>query len=567
MLAGCQDLPTPPHRLVPIEILAEPDRDTVRVGDSLVFRIRWQGSETLEPVEVRWSVTPGGTREVGSFLAFRPPSAGKWWVRAEAAFPGGVSGEAVREIVARRNRPPHASVMGPNGELLFRRIPLGLALVVIARVTDPDGDTVPPERIEWLALERTDTTVLHRGDTLRFTPTSPDLKELLLRVSDASGAFTVQVLATDFYDPLTAPRWRIGRGRLRYRLLSGTRDGQIVAHNGHRYHGGGLVCGCNVIGLAPAGSILWDYVTPSVAAPLSVGPANSIYLARGELVSLSTEGRENWILGADAQGGGPVLGPAVLRDGRTVEVLAPAGGGGPFALRRVWPDGHTEAVLPIGGTRSQRAAELAVSPEGSVYLALAEAGPRGRTSIMAIATDGRTRWTRSFVGFPAGLSMAADGTVVVAADSLHALAPNGSSRWSVPISLRGQAVIGNANIAFGRTEAAAVAVSLANGEVVWATSFEAGGDWGTPVLSANGRVYIGAGRRAYGLDAANGRVLWVHEFAGGLGGDALLTHQGLLVVADDLAYIEALDVGAGPASGPWPMAWGGPHRTAVRETP
>ena len=542
---GCGDeiLPPPASRLVAIRIVAEPARDTIRLYDSVALRI--VADTGPAPVQVAWSIPSRDHGAEAETFVYRPAAPGVELVRAVARFENGASGVAERTLITRSNTPPLIAIV-PGTDDDFFRVPLGTTVDLVALVSDPDSDTIPPDDMHWLRNVDGLTTLMATGETFRFSPDSAVTYVLELRVADPAGAVAIARYFSTAYDPITPARWR---AHVSPRAVSQVPGGAIVVYDGTA-----------VAAFDRAGGKRWEYPTTAVV-PLPVGPAGDIYVAAGALRSIAATGETNWSLAPDVEGRGALFGPAVLQDGALVVPI----GGRPAGLRRVTPDGAVQWTTTLDGLIAPR--RIAVGRDTTIFVA-GDTGQSGRwNGVYAVRPDGTVRWhtvLSTLTTHPAALVVADDSTLLFRSDSLYAIDTSGTVRWATePLALP---VVGT-GLLYGFAGGLLHAVSIADGAERWRAPYPVDATLTVPLLTADGQVIVGTGLLAISYHAMNGTELWRHEFAGHVNVDPLLTDEGLLVYGDRLGYLEGIDIGVGPLDAPWPMAWADAQRSARGRLP
>jgi outer membrane protein assembly factor BamB len=203
---------------------------------------------------------------------------------------------------------------------------------------------------------------------------------------------------------------------------------------------------------------------------------------------------------------------------RARNVAGPGPWTGPVAgLRRVAAVGEAVWILPTGGAL---VGTPAIAGDGTVYVCSSDG------KLYAADTNGLSRWTFTFGGATAGTpSIGADGTIYFSAaisrypapetNALFAVEPNGQLKWKR---------VGDApfisGVAVGATDAVYVALADYYGgdaDRVMATDLSGNVLWTfangrtftvTPVVGADGTVYVSAREGwLHALDAS-GRLLW-----------------------------------------------------------
>jgi len=526
-------------RLVAVRIIAAPERDTVVAGDTL--RLAARSDSLPAPARVRWTVTPRGDTATSDTFLYTAESTGNEYVRAIADFEDGAVGSATRRFFVRRNAAPVVEIVALDSGN-YSRTPVGATLLLVATVSDPDGDSLAGV-VQWM-LERSGARrAVASGDTLRFVADSVGTLVVAAEARDVHGARSTARLPLRVYDPITPYVWRVRASEYGTNIISEDLQGRILAHSGIALEA-----------FTPAGQRVWS-VASGAAAPAAIGPSGDIYVARpvpGELVGVSPGGVVLWVVGPDADGSGPEAGPAVLEDGSTAVLAAITS----YDARTLWRVSASGAVLwrvPLDSLR--QGGSVAVARDGTIYVAgslLCCVSPL-RGILYAISSDGQLKW---FGMFPTGGSVvvADDSTILVTGDSLRAFRPDGSLRWAAAFS---GTIVGN-NAVFVTSGNAVAALSLAAGAGLWSSAVANP----QPVaLSADGSLLVASGTDVIALDAASGAERWRHQFAGQLRG-VLLTSAGLVIGSDGAGYLEAVASGSGPVDSPWPQLWATPQRTS-----
>jgi len=545
-----------PDLVVPIQIMATPDRDTLTLADSLVLVI---GSDGLGPVQVAWIIEPRADTLLQDTLIYRPRSAGTEYVRARASFPQEHVGSAVRRFVTLPNAAPHAVIRVLGGRVA--RVPLGDTIVLVAEVSDPDGDAIGPDARRWYLGDPNGDPkgdLLATGDTLRFPATAVATLRFHLVVTDSAGAYADGWYTTTAYDPVTPARWRTRVSSFWVTAVSRHPTGLILAHalspiDPLR----------RVVALTDGGAPAWTFDTQISGTPLVVGDDGGVYQSGGsgtggsqdetKVTKLDAVGSEIWTVAEAGATSGPVLlwdgGVAVPRL-RGTRVLEPDG-------RERW----TASVDSIEEVIGQ-----AVGGDSTLYVLGYTPWPDWRASVSAYTPDGLPQW-RILVGAKSTnwiMVPADDSTLLVGADSLYALRRDGSVRWSRagPFS---HPAIGQGRAYYALNNELA-AVALVNGEEVWRVILPARSP-GAPILTSGGDVVVAAGSTLLALDVGTGLEGWRHELAGTLTATLLVTDGGDLIAGDAQGFIEAIPVGARLLPAPWPMAWADERRTGRMRRP
>jgi outer membrane protein assembly factor BamB len=108
--------------------------------------------------------------------------------------------------------------------------------------------------------------------------------------------------------------------------------------------------------------------------------------------------------------------------------------------------------------------------------------------------------------------------------------------------VEGSAIIGpEGTVYIGADDGRVYALNGATGAILWATTVHTAGADSTPVLGADGCLYVGAGHSVVALDAATGAQKWRFETAGDVESAPTLAPDGTLYFGADDAKVYALD--------------------------
>ena len=328
--------------------------------------------------------------------------------------------------------------------------------------------------------------------------------------------------------------------------------------------------------LSPQGGILWTVDVPGLTkwGMPAIGADGTLYFGSsigsgGGLVAVDPGGSIRWILdGLDRISSSPAIGP----DG-TIHV---AGGR------------HVHAVDPQGEIRWTYETPVrnffisspAVASDGTIYVG------GNDDALHAIDRDGSPRWTfKTGDLIRAPPSIGADGTIYVPSydGRLYAVDPDGSERWSVvvmrtPEGFEGSRASVDSPPSIGPDGAIYVlgrglfAINP-DGSIRWHFHTGTGGYRTTPILGADGNVYLASGPAVTALDA-QGRLLWDYEPGSVPWDDHFLASPAIgvdgTIIAPSVSYtdggtihgiVELESANGGHAGSPWPTQRGNPANT------
>jgi outer membrane protein assembly factor BamB len=555
LCAACTEAVSPPaDRVVPIRVVATPDLDTLRLSDSLVLRV---AADSLTPLAVQWIV---GLRDtvVADSLVYHPRAAGTEFVHALASFPGERSGEATRGLVTLPNAAPTVAIVAVAPSYLAQ-VPTGDTVVLAAAYADPDGD---PVEVRWFAGDPDSgvANLLATGDTVRVPVDTAGQYAVVVEARDPAGNRAAVLQEWGGYDPITPAAWRTHVGP--FSELTATGAGLIVAGNG-RYPQ-------RLRAIDASGTLVWELAIGGSQTSRIPAGDDEVYVSAfpgvnvpGTLSRVSESGVIEWSL-TDVEEG-----PVMLPDGSLV-VPSGKGSGTWSTMRRISRDGMVMWSVPVDSVIWWGSGEgVAVGPDSAIYIRCAFTPREPR--LIRLEHDGSLAWSRDMV--VNSLTVADDSTLVVAgSDSIYGLRPDGTIRWSRSPGAA-EVVVGTGGVAYHipyyGPDRGLFAFRTTDGADLWSRLVDSAGliSGIGPVLTAGGAVIVAAGHSLIVVDAATGAERWRHEMAGAPVASPLLTDQGLLVASDWYGYVEAIDIGAGPADSPWPMAWGGNRRRGRPNSP
>ena len=323
--------------------------------------------------------------------------------------------------------------------------------------------------------------------------------------------------------------------------------------------------------LSPQGGILWTVDVPGLTGwgMPAIGADGTLYFgsrigSAGSLVAVDPGGSIRWILdGLDRISSSPALGP----DG-TIHV---AGG---RHVHAVDPRGEIQWTYETPG-RNFFISSPAVASDGTIYVG------GNDHALHAIDRDGSPRWTfKTGDLIRAPPSIGADGTIYVPSHDgrLYAVDPDGSERWSVvvmrpPPGYEGSRASVDSPPSIGPDGAIYVlgrglfAINP-DGSLRWHFHSGTGGYRTTPILGADGNVYLASGPAVTALDS-QGSLLWDYEPGSAPWDDHFLASPAIgidgTIIAASVSetdggtihgIVETESANGGHAGSPWPTQRG-----------
>ncbi len=256
--------------------------------------------------------------------------------------------------------------------------------------------------------------------------------------------------------------------------------------------------------VSPQGGTLWSLTLPSAArvAP-AIGADGTLYIDTrtndpfdGRLYAVDPAGSIKWSI--ERSPGDYALHPAIGDDG----TIYTAGGD---YLSAVDPDGNV--LWTFDNQANAFASSPAVGHDGTIYMGGVDA------SLYAIAPDGTLRWTyRADDRIETSPIVGVDGTIYFGCRDgrLHAVAPDGTQRWRADLNTsRLAGVSSTASIGPDGTiyvTAGDIFAVDPSGSIRWRYP-TSGYELTTPVVGADGAVYIASWREVLALDP-EGHLLW-----------------------------------------------------------
>ena len=326
--------------------------------------------------------------------------------------------------------------------------------------------------------------------------------------------------------------------------------------------------------LSPQGGILWTVDVPGLTkwGMPAIGADGTLYFGSsigsgGGLVAVDPGGSIRWILdGLDRISSSPAIGP----DG-TIHV---AGGRHVYAVD---PQGEIRWTYETP-VRTFTFSSPAVASDGTIYVGGDD------DALHAIDRDGSPRWTfKTGDLIRAPPSIGADGTIYVPSydGRLYAVDPDGSERWSVVVMRTYEGFSGQVNSPpsiglDGVIYVLGMGLFAINpgGSIRWHFDSGTSGYRTTPILGADGNVYLGSGVTVTALDA-QGRHLWDYQPGGDVVSDVHVFASPAIgvdgtIIATSFSYtdggtihgiVETESTNGGHAGSPWPTERGNPANT------
>ncbi len=282
----------------------------------------------------------------------------------------------------------------------------------------------------------------------------------------------------------------------------------------------------NLYAISSTGSLNWTFATTGFhgTSPV-IDSAGTVYIGTDGLVrGIGLDGSSEFVFHTNyLSGSPPIIGP----DGTIYAGFSngDCSGGNFYAIRS---SGSAKWVLETG--KGEPTTVPAIGLDGTIYFGASNC--RGDQSwLYAINSDGTLQWVRSvdFQWLYTAPSIGADGTIYIAGQGgvLMAFDPGGTRRWEYNVSPRGARnsfILGS--LAIGADETIYVGSHLPSrpnrgflsayspsGIFKWST--ETGPIYGSPIVDADGIIYVGADCCKIVAINPDGTLKWEYGLEGG----------------------------------------------------
>lgn len=338
-------------------------------------------------------------------------------------------------------------------------------------------------------------------------------------------------------------------------------DGRIVLPAGDRLYS-----------FNAEGDLAWEAQMVSVSgfgSSPAIGTDGTIYVASEDystqppstaLEAFSEQGDRKWF--TRLAGLSHNLSPALGSDGT---LYMGTRGGFLYALDP--HTGSTNWAYPVSG---EVLSSPALATDGTIYFGA------NTNQVIALDSGGHFRWQFSTVAFLSSFTPAlgADGTVYIGdiGAELYAISPDGQKRWSrrLGYNIYCSPIVGpDETIYIHANEEKSLihALDPATGTNKWRLELPVDYGYSTPLLGADGMLYVAVGSRFYGLRTAQGLPTVEWEFGAG---DRIVSSPllsgGTIYFGSEGHYFYALKASGSLAGGPWPMFRKDPAHTGQSQT-
>jgi outer membrane protein assembly factor BamB len=224
-----------------------------------------------------------------------------------------------------------------------------------------------------------------------------------------------------------------------------------------------------------------------------IGADGTIYVGTysGTLYAINADGSMRWTL---PMGGQVLHSPAVGADGT---IYCSCQDGNLYAVTTEGVVKWKRSIQEYGAVVSNIRSAPTLAPDGTIYLSSTyQIGTSVKGKLHAVAPDGSVRWTFPLENVSAAPALARDGTIYVGTvdneqPQLYAIQPDGSLKWSVPVSakLSASPVITPEGRIVACSGDGIVEAFGADGSSSW--RFDVSAEVGfTPALAADGTLYV-----------------------------------------------------------------------------
>ncbi len=339
--------------------------------------------------------------------------------------------------------------------------------------------------------------------------------------------------------------------------------GPAIARDGSVYFGG---IDRSLYALDATGAVKWSFATGGLIDTCSPAVADdgSVYVGSndGTFYAFTADGTPKWTraFGTTA----PVSNsPALAADGT---IYVKAGNGFLYALNPA--DGAIKWRFNVNATTSY--ASPSVAPDGTIYQGSED------KKLYALNPDGTLKWT--YTADNDIYTVAAIDTAgnlyfgVLNSGKLFSVTANGTLRWtysgaSIGSSSSPALSPDGATVYFGGYDSKLHAVNATDGSARWTYNLGSEVRASSPAVDSNGVIYLGCyDNRIYAINAA-GSLKRTYDVGNWVRSSPAISGTTLYVGSND-HKVYAFDLGAGPATGPWPQYRHNARRTgrALTET-
>ncbi|MEO0073780.1 MAG: PQQ-binding-like beta-propeller repeat protein [candidate division WOR-3 bacterium] len=452
---------------------------TDRDADSFSFRFDW-GDAVSE-----WSslIGPDDLITASHFWSDAGEYAVRVMVRDARGLESGWSPTLGVTVGREINHPPRT----PKSPTGTSQTTIGIMCAFSTASIDPDGDSISYQFL-W-----------QEGDTSEWTPLVPSGTSTSLEHQwQQSGVYSLRV------------RCRDSRG-----AVSQWSRGQLLR-------------------VSPLGTVKWRYQVPLAdhSCP-AIGTDGTIYAnsESGGLLVINPDGTIKGQIATSA-----LAPPSIADDSTVIAVLGLETSTRVCALR---PDGSIRWEFGAGSDVYSAPAIDRTLPEDSCVIYFATLAGR----LYALNYNGSLRWSAEIgpvIGSPA---IGPDHTVYVCRfnDSLIALNPDGSRKWSLPVTTSAFSALAIAadGTIYLPTSEQNVDLLLAldpSGTTKWRSPIS----WSTvaPVVAQDGTVHLGSHTGAFYAISSNGRLCWSYTTRAAITSPAAVTTSGWIIFgsADSSVY-------------------------------
>jgi outer membrane protein assembly factor BamB len=274
-------------------------------------------------------------------------------------------------------------------------------------------------------------------------------------------------------------------------------------------------------------TLRWRYETErTITSSPALGPDGTIYIGSqdGYLYAVSPQPILKWRY---PTGSLIRFSPAVAAEG-TVYFGSDSG-----YVYAVSPDGTLKWRDNVGTYVS---ASLAIGADGTVYV--------GAGDLFAFAPDGAAKWQHPLTwGIAGAPAVAASGILYFGSfDSfLHAVNPDGSSRWRCPVGgyPGGVAIAADSMIYVGSRDSGLYAID-SGGAFRWRCPLS-GETQNEPAIAPDGTIYIGSSAGLLYAVHPDGTVWWNYPTSGAIASTPAVAADGTIFFGSDDGYVYALN--------------------------
>jgi outer membrane protein assembly factor BamB len=315
----------------------------------------------------------------------------------------------------------------------------------------------------------------------------------------------------------------------------------------------------------PNGTLKWSFSLGAAAADgPSIGGDGTIFIPAGtRMYAINPNGTQKWVfdttINANPAWGDPVYSSASIAPDGTIYF------GSGIDVFAVTSSGVQKWQAQLNG-------DVYVAPvvgwDGTVY-----AFESGTEFVALNPGDGTRKWTQYTFSDHCGPALGSPSTIYVSGRNdpgynIRSLNSAGQIVWQSYIGLTdfsSSLSLDASGVIYGGHLGGGISAVNPNGTAKWFAGY---GDYSTPAVSSNGRIYLGDGDGfVYALQQSDGALLWTYPTGSAVYTSPALGVDGRLYVGTVDGRLLAFSGAGSPAASPWPQLARNQQRTGAADVP